>query len=531
MIPVREGLRSQKEIPVSGTLATNPRSSNLGFDETKFQRDCYPFYNKLENNYKNQQEIKDTFKCLLDNNENKRLYLQKTPEELIQFSQNKLKNRKCLEKYEFVDPEKDSKDFIPLDIDGLKQNCTNLKDNYPEFNSLLTYAQQITIDLHVDPIISEFITNLIENTTINMNGLQELFKGAFFIIRGDNGYFYELYGPKRECTTARVCNMTGIFTESSHDSTNPQYRLGAGVLYKCDETGVCDKNNKNTAFDLLVGTSPLPNFYGDTWFQFEYANLLTFINKYPLHGFSYIQHALSNYEKNIGPLGNSGHAEYSQPLILTICRDLQCDSPPCEVVPCINTPINLQEFSTELFKEKKIDMSDYKLLKIFIKSRNEIKNNKITLKTLLSIIKKYIDWKDEDENENEDEYKDESEKSDKKVTINKFIHLFTTTPKLLIFIRTISHTNNYEYSLDQLIEIVFLLYYNAKKNTNDYLTNDDIDDIDNILTTRYPKATRSQEAGRKKNTRTKRKRKYMKKTKCNKKYSRKKSKAMRSRRR
>ena len=77
---------------------------------------------------------------------------------------------------------------------ALETNCSKnaFQDLNPQFNKLLNYSYKLAEELHVDSLIKRFIIDLILYTNINEFGLQELYKGAFIIIR-DGGFFYKRY--------------------------------------------------------------------------------------------------------------------------------------------------------------------------------------------------------------------------------------------------------------------------------------------------------------------------------------------------
>jgi hypothetical protein len=465
---------------------------NVNDREETHKQNCYFFYDTKNNRHKTVEEIKDKFKCQKTKNGRKMLYAKRDNTEEYDFvSQTKLRDYNCVLNYNSnFNPEKDSPNHKNLDTEALLENCSDnsFRDINPDYDKLLQYAYRLSDELHVDEEIKKFVVDLVVYTNINKEGLDELYKGAFVIIR-DKGFFYNRF----KCGTARICDTKKFLSESSHDSLykDPQYRIGNGVLYNCDENGICDKNQSNTVFDLLIGTSPNNYFYGDTWMQFEYANLLTIWNKYALHVYSFVKHKWTG--QNVGPLGESVYAEYVKPLILEICNPAVCTNPPCEPVPCVRPKINLQEYSETFLRENNISIQDYKDIKDFIKSKfgstSRIKIADIK-KEMSDYIKAYDDY--------QKAVRDDDDTTNIRYTTRE---QYLLCKSMIPYIDSLSETDNYNYDRDEIIEIMFLIFYYFKENKTNYT------ELKNIIDQRYAS---SRKTGGKRN---KRKTKSLKKNK------------------
>lgn len=284
----------------------------------------------------------------------------------------------------------------------------------------------------------------------------------------------------------RFCDTKKFLSESSHDSLHKdtQYRIGNGIIYNCDENGSCNKNSANSVFDLLVGTSPIEYFYGDTWIQFEYANLLTGWNKYALHAYSFFLHKLTG--QNVGPLGNSDYAEYKKPLILEICKPEGCESSYCDPIQCVRPKIDLDEYSDNFLREHNISIVDYKILKDFVKNRFDSRS-KIIFSSINEIITKYID--------DYDSVLDDLNYKTIPISENQY-NLYTKIVPYIDFLST--NNNNNTYDREEIIEIMFLILYYANENNSNY------DELGIKINERYS-TSGGRKSKNKKNTKTTRK--------------------------
>jgi hypothetical protein len=215
----------------------------------------------------------------------------------------------------------------------------------------------------LDPWIRKFIRHLIQFTNVDKAALDEIYNGAFVILQ-DGGYFYRIYGKH-----GRLCNLDAIPSESSHDSEQPQYRLGNGTLTGIANDGTCDTTKMNSRFDLLMGTSLIENFYGNTWFQFEYANMLTWVNKWPLHGYAYLQHLATH--KNIGPFGSSEYTEYTKCIILNRGTRSVFDT------------------SRAFLEQHNIHLPYYQKIKNFVKSSFH-RHERYSIRTVTRVLEDYV---------------------------------------------------------------------------------------------------------------------------------------------
>lgn len=462
----------------------------------KYINNCYFFYDSKNNRDKTPQEIKDNFKCQLSKNNRKMLYSKRDDKnEYDYISQEKMIRGLCMNNYNtYINSEEN------LELEDLYRNCSknSFRTINEDYDKLLQYANELSQELQVDEQIKKFIIDLIVYTNINKEGLEELYKGAFIIIR-DKGFFYNRF----KCESSRICNTKKFLSESSHDSLykDPQYRIGNGVLYNCDENGMCNRNQSNNVFDLLIGTSPNNYFYGDTWIQFEYANLLTQWNKYGLHAYSFFKHKASG--KNVGPLGESEYAEYVKPLILEVCNPISCETLPCKPIPCVRPKINLHEYSVNFLRENNISIQDYKDIKDFIKS-NFNSTARIKFVDIKKSLKDYIeDYKEYQEALRDLDYRRSG--SIKSTSRQQYV----LCKAMLPYINSLSETDNFTYDRDEIIEIMFLIFYYFKEHKTNYT------ELKSIIDERY---SSSRKTGGKRNKRkTKSLKKNKRKTRKNKK--------------
>jgi hypothetical protein len=179
---------------------------------------------------------------------------------------------------------------------------------------LLNYIKMIRTKKTVDVQISKFLKILIMKTNIESLAFEQVLRGAFVILQ-DNGAIYEQF--KKHGRPVEYSHYGGIkLYPSSHWSEKSQYRLGKGEIF--DQQG-----NTNTTFDLLVGTSILPDFAGNTWFQFENSRIET-ITQMVFHMKDFIKY-IGTDAGNIGAFGNSPYTELKQkgPLLVEMCYRLE----------------------------------------------------------------------------------------------------------------------------------------------------------------------------------------------------------------
>jgi hypothetical protein len=221
------------------------------------------------------------------------------------------------------------------------------------------YIEKITIffeknkaKIKIAPHIIDFINDLVQYTDITLHKLDEIFKGAYTILRGDKGIIYQkfLYESEKQLTKAYESGIdheyarnplvyayaeyyletdqnkiktklenNRYYEKSSHPSNDyNQLRMGAGSIINClGETCI---NNK---FEILMGTSVEEGTIGDTWFQFENSRMDDIINWWS-HAFDATRYfASAKYgsgpKKNLGPFGWSIHND-TNPQYLSICN-------------------------------------------------------------------------------------------------------------------------------------------------------------------------------------------------------------------
>lgn len=228
-----------------------------------------------------------------------------------------------------------------------------------EKRDLLQYIEMIRNKKTVDKQIYDFLKILIMKSNIETRAFDQILRGAFVILQ-DQGAIYEKF--KKYGRPVDFVNYGPVRVyPSSHWSASGQYRLGKGELF--DKEG-----HKNATFDLLVGTSILPDFQGCTWFQFENSRIET-LAQMVFHVKDFLKYVGTD-AGNIGAFGNSPYTELKQkgPLIVQMCYRLE---------NCLflkdNHPI---KNSRNYWKTAKLSVQDYRELvpKIY-KAGNENNSN------------------------------------------------------------------------------------------------------------------------------------------------------------
>jgi len=390
------------------------------------------------------QQIKDRFRCRR-NEKTTYLYTQdRTVKDQYNYiPREHLIRHSCLTNYNnYFNKERE-----PLTFNSLCDADKGLKDINPDYDVLIDYADELERRLEVDPLIKEFIKKLILYTNIDRDGLSEIYKGAFVVIQ-DKGFFYDdIVKDKKNSSKLRICITNKTVPDTSHDSVydSPQYRLGAGILYGCSDEGACDADKRNATFDCLIGKSPIPDLYGNTWFQFEYANLLGFWNKIVLHGYSFLAHKISG--KNVGPLGNSEYAEYVKPLILTVCGCDDDRSTRCIPLECVKKKIDIREYSSNFLSRTRLSLPSYMRIRLknFVPSRFIDSDYRMSLSGLLDAINGH--------------------QSNEQLTM------------IAPYVSYIQSETRYDINIIQ--EIVFLLFYHATHANRNY------DEILHIIRNKY----------------------------------------------
>ena len=199
-----------------------------------------------------------------------------------------------------------------------KKKCTDgiicKKEDKEEKLELMDYINMIRNKKTVDNQIYNFLKILIRKTNIEKRAFEQILRGAFVILQ-DDGAIYEQFKKHGRLVQHVSYGPVKVYS-SSHWSERTQYRLGKGELF--DQHG-----NKNATFDLLVGTSILPDFQGCTWFQFENSRIET-IAQMVYHVKDFIKYVGTDLG-NIGAFGNSPYTELKQkgPLLVEMCYRLE----------------------------------------------------------------------------------------------------------------------------------------------------------------------------------------------------------------
>ena len=203
-----------------------------------------------------------------------------------------------------------------------KKRCNNgnndgiicKKEDKEEKLELMDYINMIRNKKTVDNQIYNFLKILIRKTNIEKRAFEQILRGAFVILQ-DGGAIYEQFKKHGRLVQHVSYGPVKVYS-SSHWSERTQYRLGKGELF--DQHG-----NKNATFDLLVGTSILPDFQGCTWFQFENSRIET-VAQMAFHVKDFIKYVGTDLG-NIGAFGNSPYTELKQkgPLLVEMCYRLE----------------------------------------------------------------------------------------------------------------------------------------------------------------------------------------------------------------
>jgi len=435
-----------------------------------FKQNCYPLWNNETNNFKNKEQIVQEHLCVPGKNNKKFLYF-KNNKSYYPFLNSTLNS--CITNYNQYN---NNPDINHLDVDELIEKCdiNYLNSINSDYVKLIKYVNNLSKQVTVLPKIHDFLVALVTFTNISYNEMIEVMNGAYVIINNDNGYIYNKFFPEKEKTyksdnllsrtinyvrpfSSRkchgVCNTRARVAESSHETMYDfkQYRYGEGVIFGIDdsESGISSKSN--SVFDLLVGRCILPDFYGDTWFQFEEANISNWWNQGPLHGLSFVKYKIK--EKNIGPLGESKYTEYTEPFIINFCEqncDINNDS--CEIKQCITKKedsINNILESENWNRDN--DIFTYKEFKNFIKKHLHFSKGYFSLQNLLTELTKY---------------------SNQKYFNTQNVEITIIPQNLLEILTLLAEEHSFYYTMEQLIEITFLIIkYSKLTNANNIREN------------------------------------------------------------
>ena len=145
--------------------------------------------------------------------------------------------------------------------------------------------------------IYNILSDLWKFTDVTHNDFHHIWRGAYVVIQGDEGRFYQRW------------NRFGRKGTSSHQSCALQYRVfGKGPLFNLEGDGLY-----NNDYDVLVGLSYDPQKHVfSTWFQWERSSTQTFVGKFK-HMVDFMNYKWN--KMNIGPLGRSMYQE-DRPLML-----------------------------------------------------------------------------------------------------------------------------------------------------------------------------------------------------------------------
>ena len=203
-----------------------------------------------------------------------------------------------------------------IKLDNIKKDACGKKKYEYNKNGLLDYLSTIhnTLKMHDD--IYYFLKYIINKTNVDLLAFNEILKGAFVILQDDGGKFYTHFKTQGSTIEYEIILDGVAFHKSTHWSRDPQFRLGKDDLVNLT-------NSNNQTFDLLMGTSILPDFKGSTWFQFENSRM-TSASTVVMHALDYVKYALFS-RGNLGPFGESLHVELREkgPLIVNVCDNFE----------------------------------------------------------------------------------------------------------------------------------------------------------------------------------------------------------------
>lgn len=311
-----------KSAPKSTRKSVTPKSEKTSLRRSprlSSRLNCAPFV-KGDGGWRTADEIREHLICIPDRRKDNQFYhirnLKQQRKNAYDHFGTDREVQACLDAY---NAERDT----DVKIDDIA-NCkiTDLVNVNPDYANMLQYLQALNDTGVVSETVLDFLQSLVEYTNVTMTALKEIINGAFTIIRGDSGYFYNQFkdsGDAMKCSEW-VCGIA----ETSHDSLDNQYRLGQRSLVGPELLRDREAAPVSHIFDLLVGTSVLPgDLSGSTWFQFEYARLTgeTMIrglwNRVAEHLKSFVQYKWTG--RNQGVFGGSKYAEYNTPLLLDLC--------------------------------------------------------------------------------------------------------------------------------------------------------------------------------------------------------------------
>jgi len=244
--------------------------------------------------------------------------------------------------YCVADPEKRA--LITCDI------ASAIDTTDSDYIKVANYITALSSHGEVEPFIVDFIEDLLIYTDVSTDDILEILKGAFVLLHGDQGIFYDIYHSNKYMYATKKART------SSHYSIVKQARMGKGTLISMG-----DDARRSNFFELIMGKNVLlddkswnpkiAEMYNklsviqkkaflsqhqsdqNTWFQFEAArgtlpnsgNLLATISAKPSminvgHVKSTGKYLLTGRKKNIGPFGQSRYTE-ANPLVIKLCNE------------------------------------------------------------------------------------------------------------------------------------------------------------------------------------------------------------------
>ena len=182
----------------------------------------------------------------------------------------------------------------------------------PDFKRVMKYINALQNDFpEVAEHIRSFLQDVVQHTTMTSENMQDILRGAFVVLDGDNGYFRDKYAT-------RQYKRVGLLPMSSHGAyLSRQYRMGAQAIVSCGphsiDCGPTAVVHINPHFDVLVGVDNA----GDTAFQFEHTRRDTIAHAFQ-HSVDYLKYASAKDRVNVGAFGTSPYTDVS-PLRLYLC--------------------------------------------------------------------------------------------------------------------------------------------------------------------------------------------------------------------
>lgn len=232
-----------------------------------------------------------------------------------------------------------------------------------DYIKVANYITLLSLHMDVEPYIVNFIEDLLIYTNVTPENISEILNGAFVLLEGDDGIFYDKYHSNN------YMYVTKKQGTSSHYSIIKQARIGSGKLLSMKDTG-----DHSHFFDLLMGKNIIidgqpwnpkiaeaykqlgtvrelrPRMWQGhtkhTWFQFEKARgtkpddgnfIANYRNKPTMFNLGHIESTVYYYgslaSKNIGPFGNSIYTE-KKPLKIKLCKKLEKGPGYGRMLPC-----------------------------------------------------------------------------------------------------------------------------------------------------------------------------------------------------